>query len=61
MWTDFIKWRTDNRVDELYESFDYHELKEVDKFYPKFYHKTDKVSLPSGRRGWPKHLALSCR
>lgn len=45
MWIDFIKWRTEFKVDELYEHFEYPELVEVDKLYPKFYHKTDKVSL----------------
>lgn len=44
MWIDFIKWRTEFKVDELYENFEYPELVEVDKLYPKFYHKTDKVS-----------------
>lgn len=43
MWIDFIKWRTEFKVDELYEHFEYPELVEVDKLYPKFYHKTDKV------------------
>lgn len=43
MWTDFMKWRNEWKVDELYESFEYPELPEVNKYYPKFYHKTDKV------------------
>lgn len=46
MWIDFIKWRTDFKVDELYEHFEYPELVEVDKLYPKFYHKTDKDGRP---------------
>ena len=45
MWIDFINWRNEFKVDELYEHFEYPELVEVDKLYPKFYHKTDKVSL----------------
>ena len=43
MWQDFIKWRTEFGVDNLYKSFEYPEAKEVDKIYPQFYHKTDKV------------------
>jgi len=43
MWTDFIKWRTEFGVDDLYNNFEYPEHIEVDKLYPKFYHKTDKV------------------
>lgn len=46
MWADHIKWRNEAKVDELYESFDYHEYKEVDKYYPQFYHKTDKDGRP---------------
>jgi len=46
MWTDFIKWRNEWKVDELYESFEYPELPEVNKYYPKFYHKTDKDGRP---------------
>ena len=43
MWSDFIKWRNEFNVDELYQSFEYPELPQVNKYYPKFYHKTDKV------------------
>lgn len=43
MWSDFIKWRQEWNVDELYRSFEYPELPDVNKYYPKFYHKTDKV------------------
>jgi hypothetical protein len=37
------KWRKDFKVDELYESFDYKEREAVNKLYPQYYHKTDKV------------------
>ena len=47
MWSDFIKWRNEFNVDELYQSFEYPELPQVNKYYPKFYHKTDKVRLYS--------------
>lgn len=38
------KWRKDFKVDELYENFEYPEKEEVDKYYPQYYHKTDKVN-----------------
>lgn len=43
MWTDHIKWRNEFGVDDLYDNFEYPELAQVDKLYPQFYHKTDKV------------------
>lgn len=46
MWSDFIKWRNEFHVDELYQSFEYPELPQVNKYYPKFYHKTDKDGRP---------------
>jgi hypothetical protein len=36
-------WRREFKVDELYASFEYPEKEEVDKYYPQYYHKTDKV------------------
>lgn len=38
------KWRKEFGVDELYEKFEYPEKEEVDKYYPQYYHKVDKVS-----------------
>ncbi|KAK4056233.1 cytosolic factor, phosphatidylinositol/phosphatidylcholine transfer protein [Microbotryomycetes sp. JL221] len=46
MWIDTQKWRKEFKVDELYETFDYTEKPEVDKLYPRFYHKTDKDGRP---------------
>ncbi|KAK4046415.1 cytosolic factor, phosphatidylinositol/phosphatidylcholine transfer protein [Microbotryomycetes sp. JL201] len=46
MWIDTQKWRKEFKVDELYETFDYTEKAEVDKLYPRFYHKTDKDGRP---------------
>lgn len=58
MFTDSEKWRKEFNVDELYRTFDYKEKEEVDKVYPQFYHKTDKVRrrrfshvVPAERRG----------
>ena len=39
------QWRKDFKVDEIVSSFEFKEKAEVDKFYPQFYHKTDKVSI----------------
>lgn len=46
MFTDCEKWRKEFKVDELYETFEYPEKKEVDAIYPQFYHKTDKDGRP---------------
>ncbi|PWZ03370.1 putative SEC14-phosphatidylinositol/phosphatidylcholine transfer protein [Testicularia cyperi] len=46
MFTEAEKWRTEFKVDELYESFEYPEKKEVDAYYPQYYHKTDKDGRP---------------
>lgn len=46
MFTDCEKWRKEFKVDELYNTFEYPEKKEVDAIYPQFYHKTDKDGRP---------------
>ncbi|GAA6060293.1 hypothetical protein JCM10212_002934 [Sporobolomyces blumeae] len=46
MWIDTQKWKADFHVDELYETFEYSEKPEVDKLYPRFYHKTDIEGRP---------------
>ncbi|THV00550.1 hypothetical protein K435DRAFT_656941 [Dendrothele bispora CBS 962.96] len=40
------QWRKDFGVEEIVKSFDYKEKAEVDKYYPQFYHKTDKDGRP---------------
>lgn len=35
MWNDTQRWKESFGVDELYETFEYHEKKEVDKLYPR--------------------------
>lgn len=40
------KWRKEFGTDELVHSFDYKEKPEVFKFYPQYYHKTDKDGRP---------------
>ncbi|KAJ7745428.1 CRAL-TRIO domain-containing protein [Mycena maculata] len=40
------KWRKAFGVDELVRTFEFPELKEVDKYYPQYYHKMDKSGRP---------------
>ncbi|TFK64705.1 hypothetical protein BDN72DRAFT_825273 [Pluteus cervinus] len=40
------QWRKEFGVDELIKNFDYPEQKDVDKYYPQYYHKTDKDGRP---------------
>ncbi len=44
MFEEAERWRKEFKVDELYDNFEYPEKEEVDKYYPQYYHKTDKVS-----------------
>jgi hypothetical protein len=48
---DCEKWRADFNLDELVRTFEYTEKPEVFKYYPQYYHKTDKVrtSAPDRR------------
>jgi len=46
MFTDCEKWRKEFGVDELVATFDYKERDEVMKYYPRYYHKTDKDGRP---------------
>lgn len=48
---DCEKWRKDFNVDHLVRNFEYKEKPEVSKFYPQFYHKTDKVRSHAVDRG----------
>jgi len=40
------KWRKDFGVDELGKGFEFPEKEQVDKYYPQYYHKTDKDGRP---------------
>ncbi|KAI0069285.1 hypothetical protein BV25DRAFT_121111 [Artomyces pyxidatus] len=40
------QWRKDFGVDDIMANFDFKEKAEVDKYYPQYYHKTDKDGRP---------------
>lgn len=40
------KWRKDFGVDDIVKSFQFPEKEEVNKYYPQYYHKTDKEGRP---------------
>lgn len=42
---DTEKWRKDFNLDDLVRNFDYPEKEEIFKYYPQYYHKTDKVRI----------------
>ncbi|RDL32537.1 Uncharacterized protein BP5553_08993 [Venustampulla echinocandica] len=46
MFVDCEKWRKETQLDELVRTFDYTEKEEVFKYYPQYYHKTDKDGRP---------------
>lgn len=41
------KWRKDFGVDDLVRNFNYVEKPKVFEYYPQYYHKTDKVPIPT--------------
>lgn len=43
MWQANEEWRKSFKTDEIARSFDYPERAEVDKYYPQYYHRVDKV------------------
>lgn len=42
----FEKWRKDFGVDEIVKDFKFTEKEEVNRYYPQYYHKTDKEGRP---------------
>jgi len=40
------QWRKDEKIDELVRTFEFTEKKDVDKYYPQYYHKIDKDGRP---------------
>jgi len=53
---DCEKWRKEfgGGVDKLVPTFDYKEKSQVFKYYPQYYHKTDKVRAYRGRNSTVK-------
>jgi phosphatidylinositol/phosphatidylcholine transfer protein len=50
MFVDRELWRQEFRVDDLYREFLFEEREAVNKYYPQYHHKTDKVSsIAKGR------------
>ena len=48
---DCEKWRKEFGTDDLVRTFDYVEKPEVFKYYPQYYHKTDKVRFQPFQSG----------
>ncbi|KAG7092004.1 hypothetical protein E1B28_008391 [Marasmius oreades] len=46
MLLDAEQWRKDFGVDDIVKNFDFKERDEVAKYYPQYYHKTDKAGRP---------------
>lgn len=46
MWSDNETWRKSFGTDAISREFAYPEAREVDKYYPQYYHKTDKDGRP---------------
>lgn len=46
MFTKHLKWRTDNSIDSVLESFDFHERNQYLQAYPLGYYNTDKNGRP---------------
>ncbi|KAG1740344.1 CRAL-TRIO domain-containing protein [Suillus lakei] len=40
------QWRQDMKVDDIVRNFDFTEKKQVDQYYPQYYHKIDKDGRP---------------
>ncbi|KAJ3411028.1 cytosolic factor, phosphatidylinositol/phosphatidylcholine transfer protein [Chytridiales sp. JEL 0842] len=46
MFEAYIAWRKEANVEHIVQTFAFTEIKEVEKYYPRFYHKTDKKGRP---------------
>ncbi|KAF6825520.1 Sec14 cytosolic factor [Colletotrichum plurivorum] len=46
MFVEFENWRKETKLDETIPTWEYPEKEEVFKFYPQYYHKTDKDGRP---------------
>ena len=46
MFKNFLKWRIDMKVEEIFQSYEMENLIEIKKVYPHGYHQTDKIGRP---------------
>ncbi|KAJ3212149.1 hypothetical protein HDU67_003985 [Dinochytrium kinnereticum] len=46
MWSESEAWRKEYGTDDLKDNFDFPEYPVVKKFYPRYYHKVDKIGRP---------------
>ena len=46
MFIECEKWRVEFGVEQVKHTFHFDEREKVNQYYPQYYHKTDKVSLP---------------
>merc|ERR1711939_1117389 len=44
MFVECEQWRKEFNLDDLVQNFNYTEKRELSKYYPQYYHKTDKVT-----------------
>lgn len=49
------KWRQDTKLDDVVPTWEYPEKEDMFKYYPQYYHGTDKVCEIGG---WKLHLPL---
>jgi hypothetical protein len=55
---DCEKWRKETNLDEELPNWDYPEKSEIFKYYPQYYHKTDKVRFTSSLKSSNRTLTL---
>lgn len=53
-------WRKETKLDEILPTWDYPEKAEIFKYYPQYYHKTDKVKLQAQDAGPSLVGGLTC-
>ncbi|KAJ3076757.1 cytosolic factor, phosphatidylinositol/phosphatidylcholine transfer protein [Podochytrium sp. JEL0797] len=46
MWIDCQQWRAEFGADTILDTFEFPEYMQAMKFYPRFYHKTDRIGRP---------------
>lgn len=59
MFVDTEKWREETHLDEILPNWDYPEKEQMFKYYPQYYHKTDKVRFLSDSPGLSSSRSLT--